>query len=156
MRATVPVVCAPDLRECWIDPTYLCEAPVDVQVASSCGPFKAYDWSLVHEARAASDAGTSAAPDGLSAWETQLRAGDAKCNFLGDATGLRARSKRLVQMVCSRPEQTIAIVSHAALLDFVTEDPLQPRMANCVRAAPSLRGHSARARNLLLTPPFPP
>ena len=130
----VPVICVPDARECWVDQTMVCEAPAEPTAASSSGPFKGYDWSVALEqcaAAAAAAEAAGAAHASLSAWEAQLQTGDAKCSFLGDAKGLRARCKRLTEFIRSRPEETIALVSHAALLDFLTEDAVAGRMENC-------------------------
>ena len=148
----VPVVVVPDLRECWVDQAYLCEAPLEPHAASTSGPWAAYDWSLCLEAADAATAaaaataaeancsipaidepsGEAAAPGAaLSSWEADLLRGDGRASFLGNATGLFARAKRLTEYVRRRPELTIGIVSHAAFLDILTTDAALGRMENC-------------------------
>lgn len=139
-----PVVVVPDLRECWVDATYRCEAPLDPHEASKIGPFAEYDWNLALEAAALEGETPSSATgeakyvsherhaDGrLSPWEAELVRSDSKAGFLGNAVGLFSRAHRLADYIRRRPEMTFAIVSHASFLDVLTTDAALGRMANC-------------------------
>lgn len=53
LGASVPVVVVPDLRECWVDGSYQCEAPLEPHAASSSGVYSSYDWSMALEAEKA-------------------------------------------------------------------------------------------------------
>ena len=165
----VPVVVAPDARECWVCDEYVCEAPMDASNASRVGPFAGYDWSVAvgaaaaaaamaeeaakapkstkakpmtgKAAAAATEAAVRAAIAGLSAWEEEMMKGDLKVSWMGDCSGLRARGKRLADLIRRRPEHTICLVSHASFLNVLTSSSSEDRMDNCVRSPPDRQAH---------------
>ena len=106
-----------DARECWVDPDYQCEAPVNPSAASEAGPFADYDWSPVLEACAAAPAGAPAAGapavagQERSGWEQQLQQADARTNLMGDCKGLRERCRRLTETGMVAKRHVVAVGS---------------------------------------------
>ena len=78
---------------------------------------------------------------GLSAWESEMLKGDMKVSWMGDCSGLRARGKRLTDLIRRRPEHTICLVSHASFLNVLTSASSEDRMDNCVRSPADRQAH---------------
>ena len=116
----IKVVVHPDAREKIFDRRRgACNLPVDpscVAALPAAAEFAAYDWQPTLEALAS--AGGSVAQ-----WEAELSA--------ADASGLRDRTARLSTWLEGLEEQTIALVSHGALLHELTVEACDEMMKNC-------------------------
>jgi broad specificity phosphatase PhoE len=145
-KDTVPVVVHGDAREVWREEQNLCEAPFDLQDnGEPPSEFENYDWEPV---RIATGAIQSSRRSSLG--RVMMRAWERRCVEMDqDFKRLKARAARLSRYIESRPEATICLVSHAAILGLVTGDDKEGPMNNCeVRVYRLRRGRWTRLQTI--------
>ena len=139
-----------DAREVWTEEKNLCEAPFDLQDNGEAPlEFAHYDWSPVRIA-----AGADHASRRSSLGRVLTKAWERRCVEMDqDFKRLQRRATRLTRFIQNRPEATVCLVSHAAILGLVTGDNKEGPMRNCEARVYSL---NRRGRwTLLHTIPAP-
>ena len=103
-------------------------APFDLQDNGEPPPeFAQYDWEPVRIAT-----GTVQSSRRSSVGRVMMRAWERRCVEMDqDFKRLERRAKRLTSYIENRPEATVCLVSHAAILGLVTGDNKEGPMQNC-------------------------
>lgn len=102
----VPSIVVPDARERMACAEHLCDVPVDPKIAAESKQFKGFRWSLAKRA------------GGLRKLQHMIQKTD-----LESEVDIKRRARRLTQYLLTRPERSIALVSHGAFLLRLTRGP---------------------------------